>query len=129
MPFYLVTYTGLVEAEDEVEAAGKVMEKIQTEPRLTFAVKLDENSIKHVSVTRKTEVTHDVSPVQPSSDAGSNTPAKISESQVTQAAEAMVGGTSKPATSVGVIGAVFLALSFAACGIAGLFHFGPFRLF
>lgn len=129
MPFYLVTYTGLVEAEDEVEAAGKVMEKLQVEPRLTFAVKLDENSIKHVSVDRRAELTHDISSAQPSIAAGSEAPAKTPESQVTQGAEAMVGGTSKPANSIGVIGAVFLALSFAACGIAGLFHFGPFRLF
>lgn len=125
MPFYLVTYTGLVEAEDEVGAAEKVMEKLQIEPRLTFAVKLDENSIKHVSVDRRSEVAHEVPSARSSLDAGAGMPA----SQAMQRAEAMGGDAAKPATSVGVIGAVFLALSFAACGIAGLFHFGPFRLF
>lgn len=125
MPFYLVTYTGLVEAEDEVEAAEKVMEKLQVEPSLTFAVKLDENSIKHVSVDRRAEVVHEVASAQSSFDAG----AGVAASQAMQRAEAMGEDTAKPATSAGLIGAVLLSLSFAACAIAGLLHFGPFRLF
>jgi len=39
MPYYLVTQTSLVEAEDEVGAAGKVLEKLRSDHSVTFAVK------------------------------------------------------------------------------------------
>lgn len=126
MPFYLVTYTGLVEAEDDVGAAEKVMEKLQSDPRVTFTVKLDENSVKHVSVTRRAEPAGEAPSAQPSMDTGGETPVRMPGSQVMPEAEATVGDIARPKTSAGVIGAVFLALSFAVCGIAGLFHFGAF---
>lgn len=126
MPFYLVTYTGLVEAEDEVGAAGKVMEKLQSEPRMTFAVKLDENSVKHVSVTRKAVPAEEAPSAQPSMDFGDEMPA----SQMMPEAEAVAGDIARPRTSAGVIGAVVLAVcGIAVCGIAVLVHFGLLRLF
>lgn len=123
MPFYLVTHTALVEAEDEVGAAEKVMANLQTEPRMTFTVKLDENSIKHVSVTRRPSVADGMSTVQPAIESGAVMPRDIAGSKPVQEDQPVAESVTKPNRSAGKIGAIFLALCFAACVLAGLFHF------
>lgn len=50
MPFYLVTQTSLVEADNEQAAAQKSVEKLRAGGPLTVAVKSDETTITHVVV-------------------------------------------------------------------------------
>ena len=51
MPYYLVTQTQLVEADNPEAAAGKALDKITRANRLSFSVKLDETTTKVVVVT------------------------------------------------------------------------------
>ncbi len=124
MPFYVVTYTALVESEDEVGAAEKVMANLQVEPRMTFAVKLDEHSTKHISVTRQAVAADGTSTSRP---ADTDCFADKIGSGLEQ--ENHAAAVSRPARSVGLIGAIVLAISFGACGLAGLFHFAWFPSF
>ncbi|MBW6425478.1 hypothetical protein KX729_29105 [Rhizobium sp. XQZ8] len=50
MPYYLVTQTSLVEGEDEVRAAQKVLAKLQSEGSTEFTVKFDAENIRRVRV-------------------------------------------------------------------------------
>jgi len=50
MPYYLVTQTSLVEGEDEVKAAQKVLANLQSEGSTEFTVKFDEQNIRRVRV-------------------------------------------------------------------------------
>ena len=50
MPYYLVTQTSLMEGADEVEAARKVLTKLQSDGAVGFTVKYDEENIQHVTV-------------------------------------------------------------------------------
>jgi hypothetical protein len=50
MPYYLVTQTSLVEDEDEVKAAEKVLAKLHSDGSVEFTVKFDEENIRHVTV-------------------------------------------------------------------------------
>lgn len=127
MPFYLVTYTALVDAEDEVAAAEKVAADLKVEQRMTFTVKRDENSIKHVSVTRRADVPDDRSAEQPVIHAASETPAD--EPGSGRDDQPSTSGHVAPRSSAGMIGTVLLALSVAACGLFGLFHLTLLRLF
>ncbi len=126
MPFYLVTYTALVEAEDEVGAAEKVMANLQIEPRMTFTVKLDENSIKHVSLTRQMSAVEEMvterHPIH--QDLGHS--ADVSGSRSVQNDKPAIDATAKPSGSAGMFGAIFLALSLFVLGLVGLFHFISF---
>lgn len=51
MPYYLVTQTSLIEAEDEVKAAQKVLAKFQLNGAVEFTVKFGEENIRQVTVT------------------------------------------------------------------------------
>lgn len=50
MPFYLVTQTLLVEAENDEEAAEKAATRIHSGEKVTVSVKADETSITHITV-------------------------------------------------------------------------------
>jgi hypothetical protein len=50
MPYYLVTHTSLVESEDEVKAAQKVLAKLKSDIAAEFTVKFDDENIRHVTV-------------------------------------------------------------------------------
>ncbi|CDZ54055.1 hypothetical protein [Neorhizobium galegae] len=52
MPFYLVTQTSLIEADDEESAAIAVLEKISSSATVAFTVKLDDNHVSHTVVSR-----------------------------------------------------------------------------
>ena len=51
MPFFLVTHTSLVEAEDEAGAAEKAYHKISGSDQLSFEVRADESSVRHVTIS------------------------------------------------------------------------------
>jgi hypothetical protein len=55
MPFFLVTQTSLVEAQDEQEAAQKGVDRLRSGGEVTVAVKSDETTIKHVVVATVAE--------------------------------------------------------------------------
>lgn len=50
MPYYLVTHTSLVEAENEVKAAEQVLMNLRSDDTVQFLVKFDEATIKAVVV-------------------------------------------------------------------------------
>lgn len=50
MPYYLVTHTSLVEAENEVKAAEQVLMNLRSDDGVQFQVKFDEATIKAVVV-------------------------------------------------------------------------------
>ncbi|AKC10655.1 MULTISPECIES: hypothetical protein [Rhizobium/Agrobacterium group] len=55
MPFFLVTQTSLVEAQDEQEAAQTGVDGLRSGGQVTVAVKSDETTITHVVVAAKVE--------------------------------------------------------------------------
>lgn len=55
MPFFLVTQTSLVEAQDEQEAAQKGVDSLRSGGQVTVAVKSDETTITHVVVAAVVE--------------------------------------------------------------------------
>ncbi len=61
MPFYLVTQTSLIEANDEHAAAETALEKITTAHVVSFAVRLNEDDTTYLTISR-------------SEDAGQNLP-------------------------------------------------------
>lgn len=123
MPFYLVTHTALVEAEDETGAAEKVMADLQTEARMTFTVKLDEHSIKHVSVNRRQSVVDDKSIAQPVVEENSVIRRDPAGSRPMRDDRPADDGLGKQKPSFGTIGVTFSALCVAACVLAGLLYF------
>ncbi|AYD05261.1 hypothetical protein NCHU2750_58960 (plasmid) [Neorhizobium sp. NCHU2750] len=50
MPFYLVTQTLLVEAENEQEAGERATARIRSGEKITVSVKADEATITHITV-------------------------------------------------------------------------------
>lgn len=50
MPYFLVTHTSLVEAEDETAAAVKAYEKIAASEAVSFSVKSDQQQPKQVRI-------------------------------------------------------------------------------
>ncbi|NKL15580.1 hypothetical protein GFL78_27215 [Rhizobium leguminosarum bv. viciae] len=62
MPFFLVTQTSLVEAQDEQEAAQACVDRLRSGGQVTVAVKSDETTITHVVVAAKVEQPLPVSP-------------------------------------------------------------------
>jgi hypothetical protein len=50
MPYYLVTQTSLVEGEDEVKAAEKVLARLRSDIAVEFTVKFDEENVRQVTV-------------------------------------------------------------------------------
>lgn len=57
MPFYLVTHTSLIEAENEVHAAEKAVADLRTGQAATVAVKSDETTVRHVRVAPASVIT------------------------------------------------------------------------
>lgn len=53
MPYFLVSHTCLVEAEDETAAAAKAYEKIASSEAVSFSVKSDEQPPKQVRVATR----------------------------------------------------------------------------
>jgi len=62
MPFFLVTQTSLVEAQDEQEAARKGVDRLRSGGQVTVSVKSNETTITHVVVAAKLEQPLPVSP-------------------------------------------------------------------
>ncbi|THV12434.1 hypothetical protein [Rhizobium rhizophilum] len=50
MPYYLVTHTSLIEGEDEVSAAQKVLAELRSARSVEFLVKFDEASARPVTI-------------------------------------------------------------------------------
>ncbi len=129
MPFYIVTYTALVDAEDEVDAAEKAMNDLQVKPQLKFAVKFDESSIKHVSVRRQTTAVGEEQGVQAAVASDAEVSSDISGVETKQEDQSTPEKVANATPSSGAIGAILLALSFAGCVLFGLFHFSSFQPF
>lgn len=55
MPFYLVTQTSLIEADDEEAAAQKGIDEIRAGGQVAVTVKSDETTISHVVVAARAE--------------------------------------------------------------------------
>jgi hypothetical protein len=53
MPYFLVTHTALIEAEDEEAAAASAFENIVQSDRVKFEVRADEQTIKQVTIPTK----------------------------------------------------------------------------
>jgi hypothetical protein len=86
MPFFLVTQTSLVEAQDEQEAAQTGVDRLRSGGQLTVAVKSDETTITHVVVAAKVEQPLPVSPSEainasPSAVAITETASAVPESR------------------------------------------------
>lgn len=64
MPFFLVTQTSLVEAQDEQEAAQTGVDRLRSGGQVTVAVKSDETTITHVVVAAMVEEPLSISPSQ-----------------------------------------------------------------
>ncbi len=62
MPFYLVTQTLLVEAENEQEAGERAATRIRSGEKITVSVKADETTITHVTVAAAVDERRAVSP-------------------------------------------------------------------
>ncbi|MBB4581509.1 hypothetical protein GGE45_003857 [Rhizobium aethiopicum] len=62
MPFFLVTQTSLVEAQDEQEAAQTGVDRLRSGGQVTVAVKSDETTITHVVVAAVAEEPPPMSP-------------------------------------------------------------------
>ena len=62
MPFYLVTQTLLVEAENEQEAGERAATRIRSREKITVSVKTDETTITHVTVAAAVDERRAVSP-------------------------------------------------------------------
>ncbi len=65
MPFFLVTQTSLVEAQDEQEAAQIGVDRLRSGGQATVSVKSDETTITHVVVAAMAEEPLPVSPSEP----------------------------------------------------------------
>lgn len=55
MPFFLVTQTSLVEAQDEQEAAQVGVDRLRSGGEITVSVKSDETTITHVVIAAVVE--------------------------------------------------------------------------
>lgn len=55
MPFYLVTQTSLIEAENEHDAARKGIDQIRSGVEIAVAVRSDEANVTHIVVAAKSE--------------------------------------------------------------------------
>ncbi|WP_082597327.1 hypothetical protein [Rhizobium sp. Root708] len=53
MPFYLVTQTSLIEAEDEHAAARIAVDQIRSGDKVAVTVKFDETTVSHIVVPAK----------------------------------------------------------------------------
>ncbi|WP_113221655.1 hypothetical protein [Agrobacterium sp. fls2-241-TYG-188a] len=62
MPFFLVTQTSLVEAQDEQQAAQKSIGRLRAGGEVSVAVKSDETTITHIMIAAVAEEPLAVSP-------------------------------------------------------------------
>ena len=69
MPFFLVTHTSLVEAQDEQEAAQKGVDRLRSGAHVTVSVKSDETTITQIVVPAMLEKPL---PIPPSENASSS---------------------------------------------------------
>lgn len=69
MPFFLVTHTSLVEAQDEHEAAQKGVDRLRSGAQVTVSVKSDETTITQIVVPAMLEKPL---PIPPSENASSS---------------------------------------------------------
>lgn len=65
MPFFLVTHTSLVEADDAQLAAEQGISKIRAGAQVTVSVKSDETVIAHIVVAARSGGGREISPVSP----------------------------------------------------------------
>jgi hypothetical protein len=114
MPYYLVTQTSLMEGADEVEAARKVLTKLQSYGAVGFTVKYDEENIQHVTVANvpASEV------AQPAARESLPSPEQMQEDNMLQASAVNQAhtGVSKPRRLSAR--SVTLGLSLFAAGVA-----------
>ncbi|MBZ5763223.1 hypothetical protein LAV84_27235 [Rhizobium sp. VS19-DR104.2] len=54
MPYFLVSHTALVEADDEATAAAKVYREICDKENITFTVTADENVTTKITIPTRT---------------------------------------------------------------------------
>jgi len=114
MPYYLVTQTSLMEGADEVEAARKVLTKLQSDGAVGFTVKYDEENIQHVTVANVP-----VSEVaQPAAREPRPSPEQMQEDNMVEASAVNQAhtGVSKPRRLS--VRSVTLGLSLFAAGVA-----------
>ncbi|MBD8665625.1 hypothetical protein IFT59_20470 [Rhizobium sp. CFBP 8752] len=114
MPYYLVTQTSLMEGADEVEAARKVLTKLQSDGAVGFTVKYDEENIQHVTVANVP-----VSEVaQPAAREPRSSPEQMQEDNMVEASAVNQAhtGVSKPRRLS--VRSVTLGLSLFAAGVA-----------
>ncbi len=50
MPYYLVTHTALVQADDELQAAKRTVANLKAGRSLAFDVRIDEHNSKHITI-------------------------------------------------------------------------------
>ncbi|CUX66344.1 conserved hypothetical protein [Agrobacterium tumefaciens str. Kerr 14] len=62
MPFFLVTQTSLVEAQDEREAAQTGVDRLRSGAQVSVSVKSDETTITHIVVAAMVEEPLPISP-------------------------------------------------------------------
>jgi hypothetical protein len=62
MPFYLVTQTLLLEAENEQDAAEKGTTRIRSGEKISVSVKADETTIRHITIDATVNARPPVSP-------------------------------------------------------------------
>ncbi|MGQ8633921.1 hypothetical protein ACUTJJ_20855 [Agrobacterium sp. DKPNP3] len=81
MPFFLVTQTSLVEAQDEQEAAQTGVDRLRSGEQVTVSVRSDETTITRVVVAAVSEEPLAVA----QSDAADPSPAAIAIPEITSA--------------------------------------------
>jgi len=76
MPFYLVTHTSLVEADNEKSAAQTAIAKVQSGGRFKVTVKSDEATTAHFDIEAWPKENCAISPPfqEPADESGSGTP-------------------------------------------------------
>jgi hypothetical protein len=78
MPYFLVTHTSLVEADDEATAATKVYDEICDRENLTFTVTADEHVTTKITIATRA-ITRPATPLHPALPSGSNGTLSTSE--------------------------------------------------
>ncbi|TZG31313.1 hypothetical protein AGR1_28610 [Agrobacterium sp. B1(2019)] len=81
MPFFLVTQTSLVEAQDEQDAAQTGVDRLRSGGQVTVSVKSDETTITHVVVAAVAEESLPVA----QSEAADPSPAAIAIAEIATA--------------------------------------------
>ncbi|WP_064682817.1 hypothetical protein [Rhizobium bangladeshense] len=116
MPFFLVNHTSLVEADDEIAAAERILKRLRDGGAQTFTVKFDEENVHQVVLQVAQAVplsdSHPIEPEVGASDALEKTPALIADRDIPSATMNR-GHLSRAITSL-LIFAAGLSLGFGA---------------